>query len=273
MLGCNLRCAYCWVVDEKKIGVRCLPELYPFQTPQETYDSIKKLACAYKLKRVRVSGSEPLINPKHLLSVIRMAISDGYDYVLDTNATLLTEDFLASIKPYRHKIYVYMGLKGSNPEQFEDLTTADSKFWFKQLEGLRLIVKHGFTLGVNLMANLTPPETLPQLFQELYQISPILPVCVDMKNCTFFPHIADRIKRYRVPMYPAKQVRQQWTWLLSKNYDPYIVEIFQVGETSKAFDNYELQTIYKTIEWHNGLKFVNLPEIPFSIPFSNNRRF
>lgn len=272
MLGCNLRCAFCWVPDEKKIGVRCLPVLYRYQTPEDTYEIIRDMAHADNLKRVRVSGCEPLINPKHLLRVIRMAVSDGYDYVLDTNALLLTEDFLASIKPYRNKIYIYMGLKGSNPQLFQKITTAESRFWYRQLEALRLIVKHGFTLGVNIMANFTPADTLQTLFRELYQISPILPMCVDMKKCTFFVHNTERIKRYGVVKYKSTNVNQQWNWILTKNYDPHLVEIFQVGETSRAFDNYELQIIYKNIEWHNGLKFINLPEISFSIPFSHNRR-
>lgn len=221
------------------------------------------------MKRVRVSGCEPLINPNHLLPVIRMAISDNYDYVLDTNGLLLTEDFLAAIKPFRHKIYIYMGLKGSTPQVFQDVTTADAQFWYRQLEALRLVVKHGFTLGVNLIANVTPPETLPQLFSELYKISPILPMTVDLKQCTYFVHNTLRMKQYGITRYKGDQVRDQWTWILSKNYDPHLVEIFQVRETSRAFDNYELQTIYKSIEWSNGLKFIRLPDIPFSIPFSD----
>jgi len=218
-----------------------------------------------------VSGCEPLINERHLLRVIRLAISDGYDYVLDTNGLLLTEDFLASIKPYRDKIYIYMGLKGSTPQLFQDITTADAQFWYKQLEALRLVVKHGFTLGVNLIANVIPPETLPRLFQKLHQISPILPMTVDLKQCTFFIHNTERIKNYGLTLYKGSQVRDQWNWILSKNYDPQLVEVFQVKETSRAFDNYELQTIYKSIEWNNGLKFIRLPDIPFSIPFSDVR--
>jgi len=270
MLGCNLRCAYCWVVDEKKIGLPgCQPQIFPFQSPDETYALLKNLAEIHRLNRIRVSGCEPLINETHLLRVIRHAISDNYDYVLDTNALLLTEDFLSSIKPYKHKIYIYVGLKGSTPQLFQDITTANSPFWYKQLEALRLIVKHGFTLGINLIANLTPPETIIPLFNELYKISPVLPMCVDMKQCTFFIHNTERIKHYGLKLYQGSEVRDRWSWILSKHYDPALVNIFQVKETSHAFDNYELQQIYKNIEWNNGLKFVRLPEIPFNIPFSD----
>ena len=232
---------------------------------------VKNIAEEYDLKRVRVSGCEPLINTKHLLRVIRMAMSDGYDYVLDTNGLLLTDDFLASIKPFKRKIYIYMGLKGSTPELFQKITTAEAKFWYKQLEALRLIVKHGFTLGVNLMANFTPIDTSPKLFSELYKISPILPMCVDMKPCTFFVHNTVRIKKYGLVKYKSQEIRDYWNWILSKNYNPELVKVFQVRETSRAFDNYELQTIHKNIEWNNGLKFIKLPDIPFNIPFSQDR--
>lgn len=269
MLGCNLYCAYCWVPDAKKIGCsECHVEKYDFHSPEETFSILKKLADNNNLLRVRVSGCEPLINKKHLLSVIRMAMADKYYYVLDTNGLLLNDEFLASIKPFRHRIYIYMGLKGSNPQLFQQLTTASGVYWYKQLEALRLIIKHGFTLGINVMANFTPPETLITLFKTLYNISPILPMCLDMKACTFFVHNSRRIKEYSVTKYSGKEVKQQWNWHLGKRYDQELIDIFQVAETSRAFDNYELQTIYKSVEWNNGLKFVKLPEIPFDIPFS-----
>jgi len=270
MLGCNLRCGYCWVPDEKKIGIMCLPEAYPYQTPHDTYALLKEIATSTGVQRVRVSGCEPLLNPKHLLSVIRMAISDGYDYVLDTNGLLLTEEFLASIKPFREKMYIYMGLKGSTPHLFQKITTAAAKFWYNQIEALRLVVKHGFTLGINVMANFTPPDTLGQLFHTLYQVSPILPVCVDMKYCTFFVHNTQRIKQYRLPMHNAREISEQWNWLLAKTYEPTLIYRFQLRETSRAFDREELQSIKDNIEWHNGLKFITLPKIPFEIPFADN---
>lgn len=270
MLGCNLRCGYCWVPDEKKIGVMCLPELYPYQTPDETYALLKEIATSYGVKRVRVSGCEPLINPKHLLSVIRMSMSGGYDYVLDTNGLLLTEDFLAAIKPFRERIYIYMGLKGSTPQLFQKTTTADAKFWYNQIEALRLVVKHGFTLGINVMANFTPPDTLEYLFNTLCRVSPILPACVDMKYCTFFVHNTERIKQYGLPKFPAREISEQWNWMLSKAYEPTLIHRYQLRETSRAFDRQELQCIKDNVEWHNGLKFVTLPKIPFSIPFADN---
>jgi len=197
-----------------------------------------------------------------------MAMSDRYYYVLDTNGLLLDDEFLTSIKPFRDRIYIYMGLKGSSPKMFQELTTAAGVFWYKQLEALRLIIKHGFTLGVNVMANFTPKEDLQKLFGILDKISPILPMCVDMKQCTFFVHNSRRIKQYDITKYSGAEVKQQWNWMLGKKYDPELVRLFQVGETSMAFDNYELQTIYKQVEWNNGLKFVKLPKIPFDIPFS-----
>lgn len=270
MLGCNLYCGFCWVPDEKKVGCSvCNVEKWPFQSPQETYAGLRRLAVENGLVRVRVSGCEPLINKRHLLSVIRMAVSDRYYYVLDTNGLLLDDEFLASIKPFRDRIYIYMGLKGSSPKVFQEITTAAGVFWYKQLEALRLIIKHGFTLGVNVMANFTPAESLPKLLDTLEQISPILPMCVDMKQCTFFTHNSERIKQYNLAKYSGAEVKGQWSWMLGKKYDPELVRLFQVGETSKAFDNYELQTIYKQVEWNNGLKFVKLPKIPFKIPFSN----
>jgi uncharacterized Fe-S cluster-containing radical SAM superfamily protein len=269
MLGCNLRCAYCWVVDDKKVGVCCLPELYPFQTPEETYAILKGLAASNNVKRMRVSGCEPLLNPAHLLSVIRMAVSDGYDYVLDTNGLLLDETFLTSIAPFRDKIYIYFGLKGSNAKIFRKLTTADSKYWYNQIETLRLVVKYGFTLGINIMANFTPLDTLPSLFKILHKVSPILPACVDMKKCEFFVHVSNRVKDYGICKYSSREVDDQWSWMLAKMYEPSLIHQYQIRETSRAFNKEELGDIQENVEWHQGLKFITLPKIPFQIPFAD----
>ena len=266
MLGCNLRCAYCWVPDSKKIGIECLPEEFPYQKPKDTYAILKQEAIAYGVKRVRVSGCEPLLNPRHLFPIIRKAVKDGYDYVLDTNGLLLTEEFLLSIKPFRDKIYIYMGLKGSTPELFQEISTAEAKYWSRQIEALRLVVKHGFTLGVNVMANFTPPETLPSLFDTLYDVSPILPICVDMKYCTFFVHNTERIKNYGIQRYNANDVSSRWNWILIKYYEPTMIGHYQLRETSRAFERKELESLQQNIEWHNGLKFVALPKIQFTIP-------
>jgi uncharacterized Fe-S cluster-containing radical SAM superfamily protein len=269
VLGCNVRCAHCWVPDTKKIGVNCNPEIYPFQTPQETYQILKNLAIANNVKRVRVSGAEPLLNTQHLLPIIRMAVSDGYDYVLDTNGICLTEEFLCSIKPLRDHIYIYMGLKGANPDLFQTFTHAKAQYWYTQIEALRLVVKHGFTLGVNVMANFTPPESLNSLFNILYRVSPVLPVCVDMKYCTFFVHNTKRLKEYGIPRFPARDVSELWTWMLQKTYEPTLIHRYQLRETKRAFECGDLESLQANIEWHNGLKFVTLPKISFEIPFSD----
>jgi len=271
MVGCNLRCGFCWVVDQKKVGcANCNIEKYPFQRPEETYEMLKTLAYKHNLRKLRVSGCETLLNERHIVKVIRQAMSDNFLFVLDTNGLLLTEDFLATIKPFRSRMYIYFGLKGSNPDFFQEVTKAEGRFWWKQLEAMRLIVKNGFTLGVNLIANLTSPSSLPTLFNRLYKISPILPMCVDMKPCTYFIHNTKRINRYDLRKFSPSLVKNVWDTMLSQKFgdDNNLVEMFQTGETAKAFDRYELKTLVKRIEYCDGLKFVKLPEIPFSIPCS-----
>lgn len=273
MFGCNLACAYCWVVDKKKFGCAdCNPQLYRFQSPEETFDVMKKLAVARGIDKVRVSGCEPLINKRHVLKVIKIAMSERFCYVLDSNLLLLDEDFLKQIKPYADRIYIYAGLKGANPGLFQQITKGEAQYWWKQLEGLRLIVKHGFTLGVNVMANLTPAKALPTLLHELYKLSPILPLTVDMKLCTFFPHNTKRIKRYGISLISPRTVKQTWDTLLEQKYGAAtnLLEIFRRGETNKAFDRYELKMLREHVIWNNGLKFVKLPDVPFRIPYCEN---
>lgn len=269
MVGCNLLCGFCWVFDDKKPQLKeCQASRFPFQTPEETYEVMTTLAKTNGVERLRISGCEPLLNIGHTSSVMRMAMSENYCYVLDTNALLLDETFLKQMKPFADQLYIYVGLKGATPELFEQITRAPAKYWYKQIEGLRLIVKHGFTLGVNVIANLTPVKDMEFLLKTLYKASPILPLCVDMKECILFRHCLARIRNYGLQMFSPSMVKRTWDTLLEQRYGQAtnLLEIFRQGQTEKAFDRYELKILQKHVEWKNDLKFVRLPDVPFSIP-------
>jgi hypothetical protein len=128
---------------------------------------------------------------------------------------------------------------------------------------------------VNVIANFVPQNTLRGLFKELYQINPVLPMCVDMKPCTFFKHNSERIKQYELQRAKFGEIKKMWDTLLQQRYGESndLLEIFNTGETSKAFDRYELKIIEKTVEITDGLKFLHLPEIPFSIPTNKQPLF
>jgi uncharacterized Fe-S cluster-containing radical SAM superfamily protein len=233
MLGCNLNCGYCWVPDERRIGHGCQVEAYAYQPPEDTYALLKGMAIMHHIKQVRISGCEPLINEEHLLKVIKWSVADKYQYVLDTNGTLLTEKFLDKLEPYKRNIYMYFGLKGATSEHFHNIAYADEKLWHKQIEALRMINRRGYTIGLNLMSNLTPPEILPDLFETLHHISPWLPAALDMKRMTYFPHIARRLKKLKAKLYKGIVTKTAWDKILAAEYDT-----------------------FPQIEYNNGLKFV-----------------
>jgi hypothetical protein len=217
------------------------------------------------LDKVRVSGCEPLINKAHILEVVKLAVTDGFKYVLDTNGLLLDEDFLNALEPYKANIYIYMGLKGANPCLFQKITKADKQYWKLQLEALRLVAKHNFTLGVNLIANFNPSNTLPKLFSTLYKICPVLPMTLDMKKCTFFTHNNRRVVQYGLKRYTSMEVKARWNAILEAHYgaDNTLLDLLHTGETQKAFDKPELKLIAQHVEWADGLKFLH--SLPFKV--------
>jgi uncharacterized Fe-S cluster-containing radical SAM superfamily protein len=221
MIGCNLSCVYCWVPDCRRVESKeCQVEKFGYQPPEDTYTLLKTMAQKNDLHTVRVSGCEPLLNKKHILRVVQLAVGDGYRYVLDTNGLLLDAQFLDELEPYKTNVHFYIGLKGANPEHFHLLTLQDKNLFFKQIEALKMITARKYTLGVNLMANLTPPSMLRNLFLRLYDVSPTLPLSLDMKYITFFAHVSRRMRHYNVQRYSGIQTKKAWQQILEEQYAP-----------------------------------------------------
>ena len=134
-VGCNLRCKFCWsgnsVWNAKNAG-----KLY---SPEHVADEIHRIARKKGYSQVRVSGGEPTVGRKHLITLLEN-ISPELLFILETNGILLGADktYVEELSKFKN-LHVRVCLKGCNPKEFSWLTGAEKGFEYqlKALENLR----------------------------------------------------------------------------------------------------------------------------------------
>jgi uncharacterized Fe-S cluster-containing radical SAM superfamily protein len=134
-VGCNLRCTFCWSSN----SVWNAQNAGEFYSPEHVADMLHEIAQKNNYHQMRVSGGEPTIGRKHLLTLLEM-IRPEFLFILETNGILLGADrsYVAALSQFHH-LHVRVCLKGCTPEEFTWLTGAKNGFEYqvKALEYLR----------------------------------------------------------------------------------------------------------------------------------------
>lgn len=227
VVGCYLDCGFCWVPEFKRLPDEVKNRLssFKYMTPEETSKILIDVANKNGLKSVRLSGGEPTLNPQHLLETIQITTDAGYNYIFETNGLLLDDELVHKLTRYRNKVFVYYGLKGASPDMFYRLTCRDQIYWEKTLNGLTLLIRNNFTLGINIMSDFLIEGELLQLIGELLKIDEFAPLALDIKKTSIFPHVRKRLEERKIK-YSIKRIEK-------KAFDKFIKEhypdVFQSG--------------------------------------------
>lgn len=134
-VGCNLRCKFCWssnsVWNTKNLG--------KFYSPEDVADILSIIASKKGYNQLRISGGEPTIGRKHLITLLEN-IDSKYIFILETNGILLGKDitYVEELSKFQN-IHVRVCFKGCNSEEFSMLTGAEKGFenQIKALEYLK----------------------------------------------------------------------------------------------------------------------------------------
>ncbi len=163
VVGCNLRCAYCWswkyVVDPVSHG--------KFYTPSEVASILNHLVRKHG-GIARMTGGEPTLCFDHLLEVMRNV--EG-EFVLETNGILLDRERVEVLSEFDN-VFVRVSLKGVDRESFERVTGADGRYFDRQIRALELLAKFGIPARPAILFNIFPKEKLVSLQERLLRISP-----------------------------------------------------------------------------------------------------
>jgi len=141
-LGCLLDCAYCWSWEANSK----MSEIGEFYHPEEVFSKLLDIAKKKCLHRIRLSGGEPTLHVKHFAVLIRLVGEEAPDLtcIVETNGIMIyRHPWLANILADYPNIEVRVSIKGYDEESFEKITGADRKYFWWQIEALKMLIDRG----------------------------------------------------------------------------------------------------------------------------------
>jgi uncharacterized Fe-S cluster-containing radical SAM superfamily protein len=188
--GCNLKCIFCWSNKPRDNPER----IGNFYNPDQVFSKITKCAETHNYRLLRISGNEPTIAKTHLLEVLSLVEETKYCFILETNGTLLDDEFAVALSKFRN-LHARVSLKGTNPEEFSMLTNAVPETFDKIMEGLRLLIKYKIEFNLAVMLSFSTDKNVVLLKQRLKGVSPSILENFEEEYIFLYPHVVGRLKR------------------------------------------------------------------------------
>ena len=198
VVGCNLRCKFCWAWRFTWTGY----EKGKLLSPEEAAERLLDIARRHGLKQVRLSGGEPTIGWEHLIAVAERVTAEGLTFILETNGIIIGYEWrlaekLASL--HGAGIEVRVSLKGTSPQEFHMLTSAKPEAWHLQVEALRRLVELGLEpceeVYAAVMLSFTDEKGLTRIKRVLASIDHRLAGCIDPEYVILYPHVVELLRR------------------------------------------------------------------------------
>lgn len=169
LVGCCLRCIFCWVDFSREY-----PHLYgEFYSPEEVFQKLVANAKNSGVKKMRISGGEPTLCKEHLLQLLDLVADSGYFFVLETNGILFGNDpaYIKQLKKYKN-LYVRISLKAGTSEGFQKRTGADSKYFELPYLGIKQAIEEKLYFRVAAMSDsrLMPADERKKMIEKLRSI-------------------------------------------------------------------------------------------------------
>ena len=192
IVGCNLRCKFCWsgnsVWNTKNTG--------KFYSPEDVAETLLDIAESKGYHQVRVSGGEPTIGRKHLIKLLEN-INYDLEFILETNGILLGLDrtYVEALSKFNN-LHIRVCIKGMDSKEFTFLTGAESgyKYQIKSLEYLR-DSKIMFNIAlVSLKSDIEP-------FQYRLKDMDLVKIILEKENIKLYPQVKNRLKNEEIINY------------------------------------------------------------------------
>lgn len=190
-VGCNLSCYFCWS-DKPRKKPR---EVGNFYTPNEVAEKLVSIAEENGFNQVRISGNEPTLGRKHLLSVLNRVENSGLNFILETNGVLIGADpsYARDLAKFGN-LHVRVSLKGCDPDQFFELTGGDPDWFDLQLQSLRNLMGTGCRCHASVMGEFASQGQLTRLKENLREINHGLSRFLELEELKLYPHVKRRLK-------------------------------------------------------------------------------
>lgn len=195
VVGCNLRCGFCW--SWREASHRMVDG--SFYKPEEVFRRLVNIADARGYRTVRLSGGEPTVSRNHILRLLELFESTSYTFILETNGILIGADkaYAEELAEYKN-LTVRVSIKGASEEEFHILTLAEPVFFQYQLKALKNLVDVGLEPGRRVypavMLSFSSSENYESLKNRLAEIHPQLLKEIDEEYVILYPHVIKILK-------------------------------------------------------------------------------
>jgi len=199
VVGCNLRCGFCW-------SWRAASHVMAkgaFYRPEEVFRKLVSIAERRGYRLVRLSGGEPTLSRQHLLDLLSLFDRTRYWFVLETNGILIGADKSYAEELAKHpRLVVRVSLKGTNEREFHELTLAKPEFFNYQLKALENLVEAGLEPGERVyaavMLSFSNERSYGALRERLAEIDPALAEEIDEEYVILYPHVVKLMARRKL---------------------------------------------------------------------------
>ena len=198
VVGCILRCGFCWAYRFTWGN----PRAGKLLSPGEAAERLIELARQSGVKQARLSGGEPTLGFGHLVEVIETVTAEGIHFVVETNGILigLREEYARRLASFHGAgIEVRVSIKGTSPEEFAMLTGARPEAWTLQLKALEMLVAYGLEPGEEVypavMLSFTDERGVERIREKLRRIHSALAENIDPEYVILYRHVEELLRR------------------------------------------------------------------------------
>jgi uncharacterized Fe-S cluster-containing radical SAM superfamily protein len=185
IVGCNLRCKFCWsgnsVWNSKNSGM--------FYSPEDVAERLFKIAVSKGYNQIRVSGGEPTIGRKHLIQLLEN-INRELLFILETNGILLGLDktYVEDLSKFNN-LHIRVCIKGIDSEEFTFLTDAVSGYEY-QMKSLEYLRDSNISFNI---AFVTLKNNIKQFNNRLIDMG-LDKIMLEKEKIKLYPQVINRLK-------------------------------------------------------------------------------
>ncbi len=191
VVGCNLRCIFCWA-DPSRDNPLTHGQFY---TPQEAFQQLAANARRSHVHRLRLSGGEPTLCRSHLLDLLGLVENSPYHFILETNGLLLGQDetYAKELAKFK-KLYVRVSFKAGTADGFALRAGAWEEYYELPFRAVSHLKKYGICFGVAAMCDpkIMPREEKAALLGRLHEIAGR--IHLEQETCKSYQHALVRLR-------------------------------------------------------------------------------
>ena len=198
VVGCNLRCKFCWSWRYSYYGDKGW-----FETPRGAFERLVSIASSKGYKYLRLSGGEPTIGLEHLTNLLDLVEDTRFYFILETNGLLIGRypEYAANLSRFS-RLIIRISFKGCTPVEFELLSGADRSFYEYQYKALENLIIYGFKPCEDfypaVMLSFSSSESYSLFKKRLTEIHPSLVECIDEEYVILYQHVKELLKRNKL---------------------------------------------------------------------------